>query len=133
MKRELFQTALLVSVVAHLGFFGVSTVWRLPGSEALMKPTEKMFDIRPVELKPQPLTRGQVTQTYQEALKFEGPQEVKGFPSLSEQELEMPDTTFLKDESFVLPEDEETKVPTGEALLLKERTQERERSLEIGW
>ena len=83
-KRTLIQTAILVSLIAHAAFLGASTVWRFPGAEALVRPAEKMFDIRPVELEPPPLTQGKAVQSYVEKLKFQAPGKMEGFAGVPE-------------------------------------------------
>jgi len=68
-------SSIAVSVILHLAFLSASTVWWIPGAQALMNETRKMFDIQTVAIRPLPFSQVQLIRAYVRKLKFQKPGE----------------------------------------------------------
>lgn len=72
-QRSIIKTAIAISVIGHLAFFGASTVWQMPGMSRVFEKAQKMFNVRSVRAYVPAKTGNDVIQSYVKAMKFENP------------------------------------------------------------
>jgi len=129
-RKDLIRTSIVVSILMHMIFFGVSFIWWLPGAEALSVQTRKMFDIKSIPVKAPLMTQRKILQTYLNKLKFKNPA-AKTSDFLAKQRLntqiKRPEVDKLMSAKKDLSAGKTKPSLPAEARLLKQRIKEKHR------
>ncbi len=72
-QKRILLISLVISLIAHLSFLGLSFVWWLPGAAALSEKSRQMFDFSITQVPTPQLTRQHLVESYVQKMKFSEP------------------------------------------------------------